>query len=337
MLCVKCGMREAIYKALCQECLWESMVLNKPGSITFSSCPKCGAVQIGKFWAHHEAKERWEKKINGTFEVNDPFKIVAFNEIQLNKIEDRGYTTISIQRGNEEIRNFELEIPYRKESISCPTCNKVTGSYFESKVQIRGFSGKMTDELNEIHENLLKMVENNQKKDPESFVSKSVQLKEGIDVYLGKKKDGDSFSKEIQTKTICEVVVSSSLAGIKDGKQFFRFTYLIRVLDLVPGSIIFIGSFKYIYQIKRPGAIFLTNLKDGSIVQVNKKSVDFSKIKDTGERAVPEKFIILNSSNGETNLMNEKTFQEITFKKEFQGEEVKLFSYEENYYEVLGD
>ncbi|EQB68487.1 60S ribosomal export protein NMD3 [Cuniculiplasma divulgatum] len=337
MLCIKCGIREAIYKGLCEDCIWETLVIEKPGSITFTSCPKCGAIKAGNYWAHHDAQDRWSKKVYELFTVNDPFKIKSFGPIELNKIEDTAYIRIRIRRDDAEEKEFLLEIPYRKESISCPTCNKVTGSYYESKVQLRGFMEKMSPEINLIHQELLRMVENNQKKDPESFVSKSVQLKEGIDIYLGKKKDGDTFAREIQSKTICNVVVSSSLAGIKDGKQFFRFTYMIRILDIEPGSLIFFDNTKYIYQGKRPGGIYVTDLKNGKITLINKRLIDFDKLKETGEKASRERFIVINRTENETNLMNERTYNQITLKRIIKEDQIELFFYEDNYYEILGD
>ncbi len=337
MLCIKCGIREAIHKGLCENCLWDTLSIDKPGSITFTNCPKCGAVKVGNYWAHHEPQERWQKKINELFKVNEPFAITSLTPVELNKIEDTAYIRITVRREEAEEKTIPLEVPYRKEHISCPTCNKVTGSYYESKVQIRGFSEKMSEELVRIHEELLLMVENNQKKDPESFVSKSVQLREGIDIYLGKKKDGDTFSREIQSKTICNVVVSSSLAGIKDGKQFFRFTYMIRILDIEPGSIIFFDGVKYIYQGKRPGGIFVTDLKDGKIIQINKRLIDFDKLKESGEKAIRERFIVLDSHNGEASLMNERTYEQIILTMDIEGSQVDLFNYEENYYRIMGE
>ena len=337
MLCIKCGTRDAVYKGLCESCVWEGLAFDKPGSITFTSCPKCGAVKVVNYWAHHEAHERWSRKVYELFRVNEPFKIESFSPIELNKIEDTAYLKATVKRDELDSKTFPLEIPYKRELISCPTCNKVTGSYYESKVQLRGFSEKMSPEINNIHEELLKMVENNQKKDPESFVSKSVQLREGIDIYLGKKKDGDTFAREIQSKTICNVVVSSSLAGIKDGKQFFRFTYMIRILDIEPGSLIFFDNVKYIYQGKRPGGIYVTDLKKGEITLINKRIIDFDKLRETGEKAQKEKFIVLDRTENETNLMNERTYSQITLKSVIKEDQVELFFYEDNYYGILGD
>ena len=324
MMCVKCGKKEAIHKGLCTDCTWESAEISRPGSLSHVSCPKCGAVRVGNSWSHNHGRKHWEKKAIETFSINEPFKITGGEFIETNHRRD--FIELKITASMDgDTREFSYTLPYSEDKISCPTCNKITGSYFEAKVQIRGMTGEITDRMTALGQELVNFVENNRKTDHESFISKVENVKDGIDIYLGKRKDGDTFAKSVKSRDICTVVVSNTLAGVRDGKQFFRFTYLVRILDYKPGSVLFINSRKYIYQGRQSGGLYLIDVEKEKEVFINKKSIDFPRIHATGEIAEKRRYVIISRQNSETTMMDKNNFSQITVKGEYGGEECDMF------------
>ncbi len=341
MICVKCGLKEAISGGLCEECIWETVELKKPSVVSKTVCPKCGSMMVGNYWAHREPEDAWVKHLQKEFSVNEPFEIDSYSGLTFNNIEDRVTISVFIKLlldGKEYgPREYTDEFDYRRNFISCPTCNKVTGSYYEAKVQIRGFSEKMSPELEVLAKNLVSMVEKHHERDPNSFVSRVDNMKEGIDVYLGKKKDGDTFAHDTVAKSVCQLVVSNSLAGIKDGKQFFRFTYRIRVLDLREGAIIYIDKEKYIYLGKTSSGVWVRSPGSREDKLIRKGSLEFDRIKDTGEQAELEKFLVINRGGDELTLMNEKNFEQVIVKgnryKDYTEDTIELLRYEDQFYD----
>lgn len=337
MKCIKCGKHEAVEKGLCDSCLWDSLNIEAPGSIIEKTCPKCGAYFVGKGWIYKDGKEKWEKKVIENFTVNEPFKIVKGKITGKNKLENSVTIEIEVERNGNDMRDETFQIPFIKESISCPTCNKVTGSYYEAKVQIRGMTGNITGEMERLAKILVSMVEKNHKDDPESFISKIEYVKDGFDVYLGKRKDGDTFAKDMKTREICDIIVSKTLAGVRDGKQFFRFTYLIRVLDFEPGAVIYINSKRYLYQGKSSYGIYVNDLDNGKEIQINKKTVNFEKTLITGEFATRRTFIVISRDNEECTLMDKENFTQITIKGECKDNEISLFVLGDEFYRIRGE
>ena len=182
MKCIKCGKHEAVEKGLCQICLWDSLHIEVPGSIIEKTCPKCGAYFVGKGWVYRDGRDKWEKKIFENFSVNEPFRITGGEITGKNSQGNYIKIRIDVQRSINDSREEQFEIPFIKESISCPTCNKVTGSYYEAKVQIRGMTGGISSEMERIGNILLSMVERNHREDPESFVSKTEYVKDGVEI-----------------------------------------------------------------------------------------------------------------------------------------------------------
>ncbi len=341
MICVKCGLNESISAGLCEECIWGTLNLKKPSVIGKTVCPKCGSIKVGNYWAHRDPEDAWVRFFEKEFSVNEPFKIDSYSPLELNKIEDRVSISVFVKLyiSEQEFgpREYRDELDYRKNFISCPTCNKVTGSYFEAKVQLRGFSEKMSSELADLGNELVRMVEKHHERDPNSFISRVDNVREGVDVYLGKKKDGDTFAHETVSKTVCQLVISNSLAGIKDGKQFFRFTYRIRVLDLEEGAIIYIDKEKYIFLGKNSSGIWVRVPGSKENKLIRKGALDFDRIKDTGEKAEIEKFLVVSKQGDEMTLMNEKNYEQIVVKGkqyvDYNADTIELLRYEEQFYD----
>jgi nonsense-mediated mRNA decay protein 3 len=99
----------------------------------------------------------------------------------------------------------------------CPECELRASGYYEAIFQVRG---ENREKMEKTAQRLSRLVEKR------SFVSKVVSLKEGIDLFVGNRKE----AMEIASHLGLETTVSNKLAGKrKDGKSLFRTTVCVRV------------------------------------------------------------------------------------------------------------
>jgi nonsense-mediated mRNA decay protein 3 len=77
---------------------------------------------------------------------------------------------------------------------------------------------------------------------PEVFISKEESLHGGGDFYLSSKGAAKTISKLLRSTFGGEITTSSTLAGRKDGKDFYRMTYLFRFPAYQAGSILKIAE-----------------------------------------------------------------------------------------------
>ncbi|MGP6220050.1 NMD3-related protein [Caldiplasma sukawensis] len=309
MKCVICGDEEAVWRGKGSRCLWNEISISVPGSLEYIKCPKCESVKVGKKWEYSNGDISWSENSKKLFTVSEPFKIENI-EIERGHSDMAYYKMLVSLSG--ETREFQGKIHLTRQNISCPNCNKITGSYYEAKIQIRGITGGISDRIIEIKDQLLHSIESKKENSPESFISKVEVLKEGIDVYLGKKRDGESFVKDVSGREYSKTNTSNTLAGVKDGKKFYRFTYLLRVFDAPVGSIIEIEGKNYIYLGKMKGGLNLYDFNNDRNFFLRRNSIDLMEIKYTGNKAEERKMIVLSSNGDELELLDDKNFKRYT-------------------------
>ncbi len=328
MKCILCGENEAFKLGLCKSCLSDKIHL-KSDNMDLTVCPKCGAVRINKKW-HYDNAEKYiiksatshvimdkDDKISGVTSYN-----IGENQISMNLVvEDRNLGDVE----------KEISINLKTYKESCPVCNKVTGSYYESVIQLRTFTTEYGKILEDAKDTIVKFMKNLNKYDPNSFISHIDTLKEGLDIYLGKKEDAVKIDKLMELDYFCTMKITKSLAGRKDSKDLFRYTHLVRILDLEKGSVIYNKSYYMVKNIK-PNTIELLDIHGGGNATISSKEFFRGTYRIVMKEPEATKFIVLSSTDGESQLMNSGTFEIITFRKPFQQKEVNLYKYDGVFY-----
>ncbi len=183
--CYKCGKTtENLEEGLCENC---RNIKVKVVEITF--CVKCGKIKEGKLWKKKEIKKAIKDKLNAR-EIN---------------FENNMAVT---QKGK-----IKFEVKTKKEI--CVACSRFAGGYYESVLQLRGFS---QEEIEKIF----------------SFIQEEFRFektKHGIDVYLMHKPLAEKIARKIKRifKNI-EIKKSYKLVTVKDGKRVYRNYVSVRKL-----------------------------------------------------------------------------------------------------------
>jgi nonsense-mediated mRNA decay protein 3 len=328
MKCIICGKNEAYKSGLCRSCLADKIQL-KSENMDLTVCPKCGAVRLGKSW-HYDNGDRYivrSAESHIIMDKNDKISRVESYNIGENEV------TLDLIIEDKNLGEIEKEIsvPLKVSKESCPVCNKVTGSYYESVIQLRTYTTQYGKILEDARDTIVKFMKGLNRNDPNSFISRIDTLKEGLDIYLGKKEDAVKIDKLMELDYFCNMKITKSLAGRKDSKDLFRYTHLVRILDLVPGSVIYGGSY-YLVKSIRSNTMEVIDTGKGNTITISSKEFFRGSFRVIVKDPDREKFIVLASHDGESQLMNSRTFELITYKKEFAGKEIDLYRYDNKFY-----
>ncbi len=109
---------------------------------------------------------------------------------------------------------IKKKIPLTIMQNMCPDCNKISGDYFEAIIQLRGDRAK-------VERHAVSLIEKLEKK---TFVNKTEDSKNGVDIYVGNSKAVVSLINEIRYRCL----ITQKLVGADQGKRLYRTTFLIR-------------------------------------------------------------------------------------------------------------
>ncbi len=205
-ICPKCGTQEGTKKFIgpfCIDCYY--FRINVPDKVELQQCKRCLKIKFGSKWtrsSERKIKDYVKSKFKGEF-TNAEFLLDKKKALFI--IEKDGAKTEIEKTINF---NFNLDI--------CPECNKKAGGYFEAIIQLRGNSDRIKKYFRIFEKELDKV---------ETFVSKVVELKEGLDIYVGNTRVVLAIIKRLGLRH----TISTKLAGQKQGKRVYRTSFAIRL------------------------------------------------------------------------------------------------------------
>lgn len=218
MKCVVCG-KETNHK-ICGACLVEREVVARLEKFDLDVCPKCNYVKIGREWLNVSLEEGIERSVCEKLRVVPDFSI---NEIKIEK-------KVVILSGilNDDLIEISIPLNFKIHRISCPRCSMESGGYYEAVVQLRASKRVLREEeISKAEEIVQKTIF--ESKGEKNFLSKFEKTKNGIDFYVGSKKLGEKISKRIAEELGGKITESKKLHTRIDGRDAYRFTFLVRL------------------------------------------------------------------------------------------------------------
>ncbi len=252
-----------------------------PSVVELTQCSRCGNFRLEK-WREVSLFDAIEFHLYRALRIHPEFSVEAIDfvpvgdEIGRYRLTIEGYV-------RDYFYVFESEFEVRLKKIACEKCSRQAGGYYEAILQIRADKRKLMQE--EI-DRIMDIVENaidREKDNPKAFVSKIETRKEGIDIFLGDKSLGQKLSRIISRETGAETKESSKIAGRDDGRDFYRFTYLLRLPEFFEGDIVKDGDMIAVVRdvSKRKGY----NIKTGRSIKL-KKPILIARKNDLRESSV---------------------------------------------------
>ncbi len=235
MKCASCG-RESEY-SVCGRCLAEKVkVVEIPSVIEILACSRCGRYKLDK-WRRVGLSDAVSHNLSKTVSFHEDFWIesVEFHpvgdEIGRYRIEVSGKLRDYAYSHSD---SFEVRV----KKIACKKCSMQAGGYYEAVIQIRADKREISD--NELESILGLIYRETEREDtnPKAFISKLVEKKEGVDVYIGDKKLAQKITRQLTKIFGAELKESISIAGREDGRDLYRFTYLVRLPHYQKGDVV---------------------------------------------------------------------------------------------------
>jgi nonsense-mediated mRNA decay protein 3 len=328
MKCIICDSKEAVSKGICLDCIMSRTRITVSGNLSLNTCPKCGSWSSGGRWVRQVSDLRLSKQVNSLCEVSDPHYSLRVDEDSIDFVpgeervnfnayltDDMGFRSPAIQ----------LEIHVSPAKVSCPSCNRLTGSYYESIIQIRSYSKGYSTVIDTAVASVNEFLSSEKLRGKNAFISKQVKLPEGFDLYLGSKSDGERISKYLHERFFSEVTQNKKLAGRTEGYDLYRYTYLVRILDYPIGSVLSRRGEKFLLVSVRSEEATLIDMNKLKPIKMRQNDFNANPLEYNGETLESRKYIVLSNNGKDTEVMDAENYSEHTIHGVFSEQEISGF------------
>ncbi len=317
MFCVECGKDEPIFRnGVCLNCYLKHTQFSKgPTIMDITFCPRCSSYKHKNTWAQEPFDDILKQHIKDAFTISYELKNVAI-QTQCNE-QDRilqCMVTISgFLEGQQITEQHPLTVRIRRST--CDVCSREAGGYYEAIIQIRAEKRTFPkDELKILRSTVESLVGQLQKSGKRGlFITDFDETRKGLDFFLSEKATAFSIAKKIQEQFGGEFKQSAATAGMKDSKQMYRMTYLVRIPAYRKGDFFsFDNSFFMIVSLheNKVRAIELSSLVE---TVIDGKDIQPSKI--FGGMELVREMIVVSQSKKEIQLMNPRTYSTVEIQK----------------------
>lgn len=331
MFCVECGKETEIYKSgVCLECYLKTKEFSHgPEIIDVTVCPHCGSYKYKNTWTNVILNDVLRRIIKNDFKISKELKKIDINPVCKEK--DKGYDCtvyISGEIGNKELTE-EHKLKIRLKKTACDVCSKQFGGYHEAIIQIRSDQNRTLSkkELADIQNFVLNMVDSMHSGGKRNlFIADMGVIDGGLDFFISDKQDAYTITKKVQEEYGGKIKKSSSNVGMKDSKQIYRNTYLLRLPKYKTGDYIKVNNNYFKINSIKSNKIKLINLKNWETETATEKKLEDIKI--INELLTEKEMIVVSQTKNEIQLMDTETYQTIQVKKplenKFEKEKVKI-------------
>jgi nonsense-mediated mRNA decay protein 3 len=316
MFCVECGTEGPIYKnGVCLACYLKSTRFSKgPSILDITTCPRCDAYKYKNTWIQEPFNEALRRHLKAAFTVDPELQDPQF---QANcKEQDRMLScliSVSGKVGEQPIvEQHPLTVRLRK--ITCDVCSREAGGYYEAILQIRADQRTFTPEELERLETQVATQVNNAQKDKRSVYITDYEIKrEGLDFFLSDKGVAQAIARRLQDQYGGEFKSSASNVGMKDSRQLYRITFLVRLPRYQTGDFILYQRSPMRVRSIRGTKAHLQSLATWEDVTVDAKSLQqASPITDSVRK---KEMIVVSQTSSEVQLMDPDSYKITTIPK----------------------
>lgn len=287
-------------------------------------CSKCKAVRVGDRWVYEDFAKILEEIMLKNIQVSEDFNVKDVL-VDLNS----NLVTFTGEIAGEEV-SITKQLNFKVKNLSCPKCSRKAGGYYESVVQIRAENRELEEEevngtMKALRE-ILEVEEENEK----AFVAKIDRKKEGLNIFLGSRNIGVKLSKIISRRFGGSITESKKLHTRIDGRDVYRFTYLVRFPEYRNGDVVDSkGRLCVVKNVQNSRGI---DILTGKTVNIDKDSITVKKEK-------MKEGVVVNVDDIVAEIVCNDG-KVVTTLKPFGaeiGSEVKVFEHKGRYYSFLKD
>lgn len=336
MFCVECGNEGKIFKdGVCINCYVKTHSFTKgPEIIELPECSHCGSYKFKNTWTNELFSDVIIRVIKNNFQISNELKKVNI-ETDCNEIKSGRECKVIIAgliNGQEISEEHNLFVKLKKNV--CDVCSKQFGGYHEAILQIRADTRDLTkEEFIDIKRTIQNLVEDLKLKGNRAlFITDIAEEHSGLDFYLSERGAGLVIAKKIQELYGGEIKQSSKNIGMKDSKQIYRMTYLLRLPSYKKDDFVKVKDTYFQIVAVHGKKVHMLNLSNWDEI-----SHDVKQIKNAvriGGKELVKKAIVVSQTNEEIQAMDEKTYKIKIIKKPkeviFKGKNVNTVKLNDN-------
>ncbi|KYK28064.1 hypothetical protein AYK20_01505 [Thermoplasmatales archaeon SG8-52-1] len=334
MFCVECGKEDPIYKeGVCISCYLKKHIFTQgPKIIDLPICTHCGSFKYKSNWTSELFGDVLQRIIKSNFKISKELNKIDINT-ECKEMKDGMSCDVYISGlvGDVEITE-KHEVLVRLKRTVCDVCSRRFGGYHEAIVQIRadkkGLSKKEIGDIKIIVENIITDLQ--LKGNRGLFITELVEEHGGLDFYISERGPSLIVAKKLQELFGGEIKQSSKNVGMKDSKQIYKMTYLIRIPSFRKGDFIKQNnSFFYVVSI-HGNKIKMIKLDSWEEAVVDLKTIQKASI--IGGEELIQEMILISQTEDEIQIMDSKSYKIYILKKpkpiKFIDEKLKILKTE---------
>ncbi|MCJ7640181.1 MAG: hypothetical protein MUO70_10010 [Euryarchaeota archaeon] len=328
-VCPSCG--KSSY-GVCERCLATSHTISAiPSFISIKVCPTCSDHFFNGRWIDEDTNSAVAKAIGEALNIDPNEAALTLVSNQVSPTIVHAHFEINVSGAGEPYKSFDVEV--RVNRATCDRCSRISGGYYESKVQIRANHRRPErTELDRALEIAGINIDLVQKTDRLAFIAKTIWLREGLDLYIGSVKAAKRIARALLREMGGTISDSAKLTGRRDGKDVYRVTYLVRLPEFPTGTIILCRQ--HIYEIcSTISATNAVDLETGNRTALNPEALRTAEL--VGTRSDAKRTLLVAIDADEVHLLDPETYVTLTIKKppyiskEDEGKEIKVVKTQE--------
>ncbi len=265
--CAICGKdldKNAPHFGMCLDCfLKENVLFDLPEKFTFRTCIDCGSYAVKEEWFNPEYNEIFSiiEEVLNKFLLKPLSKkknldfLVDFDEKSLTYSSKDLLTSLNIKiKGyviNDEKINHEHQLSVHINYELCKNCTNIRGgTYFISIMQLRVKSEDQFPLIKEVLDFIFEYVENKFDEDHRQYITKTVDAKYGIDLYLSTNELMNYIIRILKGNYHFLLKRTKKLVGrdIQRGKNIYRQKTLIKFMPFSRNDKILIDDEEFIVE-----------------------------------------------------------------------------------------
>ena len=317
MFCVECGKEGELIGPLCLECHAKKHVhASVPEFVDVVFCAHCSSLKVGDKWEDiGSVKEAVEQSLMRAATVPKDVSMEGF-QVRLTAKDEKTYDAVMdavlASHGHEFHRT--LTATARIKRGVCGECSKQKGSYFEATLQLRGDARVLNrDNEDEMRQRVLDRGAALRADSRGVFVSKVERVRGGLDFYFSTAQAARIVARELQDLRCAEYKESTSLWGVRDGRDMYRVTFLVRLPSFNQGDIISFDSKDWYVKSMSKGLVRCIQLASGEEQHMRLRNLEGCKVSCPSSDL--KEAVVLMEGDAEIQVLDPVTMSPIDLRK----------------------
>ena len=303
-----------------------------PRVLEMVTCPTCSSYKYKSTWLGESFDDVLKRFIHESFQISHDLKNVKIETDCVEKGKKLRCRVVVSGFLDDYTISEEHLLEVRVKQNTCDICSKQYGGYYEAILQIRSEGKPRKPEFATIRQEVEHFVETQRAKGNRGlFITDAAVEHGGFDFYLSEKGAAFALAKKIQERYGGTIKQSSKNIGMKDGRQVYRMTYLIRLPLYRKGDVFAYKKHFYLIASVKGTVVHGVELRSWNERVFDSKSLQ--KVTIVGGDDLVREMIVVSQTKDFVQVMDPETYTTVDLKKpkpvSFASKTVKIVELED--------